>query len=97
MQMAAWEVCWFDKLGNEIMDDVVSEVDPYDPEDLELLGEDTPEKRNERMKNLKENMKASTAYISYGEYPWDPVSLSSGISARAVWSATFPFTLQSAN
>lgn len=79
--MALWESRWFDTLGNEIMEEVVSEVDPYKPEDLEFLGHDTPEKRKERMMNLKENMKATTSHVSYGEYPWDPVSLNSGMSA----------------
>lgn len=72
MKMALWESRWFDTLGNEIMEEVVSEVDPYKPEDLEFLGHDTPEKRKERMMNLKENMKATTSHVSYGEYPWDP-------------------------
>ena len=73
--MSAWESEWFHKLGNEIMIQLTEEVDPTDPEELRLLGHDTQEKRNERMTKLKESMKATTACIDYGDYSWNPVSL----------------------
>lgn len=79
--MSAWESDWFHKLGNQIMIQLADEVDPTDPEELRLLGHDTPEKRNERMTKLKENMKATTARIEYGDYRWNPVSLTQGMPA----------------
>ena len=79
--MSAWESDWFHKLGNEIMIQLADEVDPTDPKELKLLGHDTPEKRNERMTKLKENMNATTARIEYGVYSWNPVSLTPEIAA----------------
>ncbi len=72
--MNTWENDCFNKLGNEIMFELVSEVDPIDAEALKLLGHDTPDKREERMRKLKESMKASTARFDYGDYPWNAVS-----------------------
>ena len=65
---------WFDDLGNEIINQLVSEVDPSDPRGLELLGHDTKEKRDERMVRLKQSMKATTTDVRYGDYPWNQVS-----------------------
>ena len=73
--MYLWEIGWFNELGNEIMNDLVSEVDPSDQMALGLSSPDTKEKRDERMRKLKENMKATTTSFGYGDYPWDPVSL----------------------
>ena len=96
--METWESDWFTKLGNEIMIQLVDEVDPIDPEALRLLGHDTKEKRDERMTNLKESMKATTTQVGYGNYPWNPVSLVPDIPACNIitrisshsWSPKFP-------
>lgn len=87
MKKDSWESHCFDKLGNEILDQVVSEVDPNDPIAIRLLGSDTKEKRDERMKKLTENMKATTTHYGYGDYPWNPVSRFSEISACHVGTA----------
>ena len=79
--MTPWESDWFNQLGNQIMNQLVSEVDPSDPQELELLGDDTKEKRDKRMMMLKEDGKAATTGHGYGDYPWDPVSLNSRRSA----------------
>lgn len=79
--MSQWESKWFDRLGNEIMDKLVSDVDPNDPKDIRALGQDTKDKRNERMRKLVEAGKATTTHSSYGDYPWDLVSLVSRKSA----------------
>ena len=95
--MSAWESDWFHKLGNQIMFQLTDEVDPIAPEELKLLGHDTREKRDERMTKLKENMKATTARIDYGDYSWNPVSLTQGTPAcgtilgfQAVFEAKVP-------
>ncbi|CAD6572761.1 MAG: hypothetical protein ASARMPREDX12_005434 [Alectoria sarmentosa] len=72
IQMTPWESDWFNQLGNQIMNQLVSEVDPSDPQELELLGDDTKEQRDERMMMLKEDGKAATTGHGYGDYPWDP-------------------------
>lgn len=72
--MNEWEAASFNKLGNDIMEKLTSEVDPTDPKEIMLLGHDTKDKRDERMTKLKENMKAATTDFDYGRYPWDPVS-----------------------
>lgn len=77
--MSSWETEWFKKMGNEIMFQAMDEVDPIDPELVRRLGEDTKEKRDERMKKLVGNMRAKTTRSSYGDYPWNPVSLTLGI------------------
>lgn len=77
--MSSWETEWFKKIGNEIMFQAMDEVDPIDPELVRRLGEDTKEKRDERMKKLVGNMRAKTTRSSYGDYPWNPVSLTLGI------------------
>ena len=82
-QLNSWESEWFVKLGNEIMFQLVLEVDPLHPNELDGLGHDTREKRDERMRKLTESMKAGTTALSYGDYPWDPVSLISEISTRS--------------
>lgn len=75
MKMTAWESEWFDKLGTEIMLQFLAEVDPWDQNDLRLLGHDTKEKRDERMMKVKKDAEAATTDFGYGDYPWDPVSL----------------------
>lgn len=75
MKMDGWESGWFNKLGTEIMLQLLSEVDPWDPNDLRLLGHDTKEKRDERMMKVKKDAEAATTDFGYGDYPWDPVSL----------------------
>ena len=75
LSMQSWEIEWFDKLGNEIMIQLLDEVDPTDPEKLKLLDHDTPEKRSERLKKLTDNMKAKMSRSAYGDYPWNLVSL----------------------
>lgn len=79
MQINSWESRYFDKLGNDIMLQLLSEVDPWDPEDLRLLGNDTKDKRDERLTKVKDNMKAMASNFGYGDYPWDPVSTIPGI------------------
>ena len=74
MQDDSWESREFNKLGNEILDQVVSEVDPIDPMAITLLGDDTKEKRDERMKKLTENMKTTTTRYGYGDYSCNAVS-----------------------
>lgn len=74
MQDDSWESREFNKLGNEILGQVVSEVDPIDPVAIRLLGDDTKEKRDERMKKVTENMKATTTRYGYGDYRWNSVS-----------------------
>lgn len=71
--MSSWESRWFDNLGNEIMFQVMDEIDPIDPELVRRFGDDTKEKRDERMKNLVGTMRATTIRSSYGDYPWNPV------------------------
>ena len=73
--MHPWEIDWFNKLGNEIMLQLASEVDPTDPAKITLLGHDTPEKRSDRLKKVKDNTKARMSSIAYGDYPGNPVSL----------------------
>lgn len=73
--MSSWETEWFNKLGNEIMFQAMDEVDPIDPELVRRLGEDTKIKRDERMKKLVGNMRAKTTRSSYGDYPWNAVSV----------------------
>ncbi len=82
--MSTWEEDCFDKLGNEIMFQLVSEIDPIDAEAVKLLGHDTPDKREERMRKLKESMKAATTCFGYGDYPWNTVSptWNSGLQCR---------------
>ena len=75
LYMLSWESEWFHKLGNEIMLQLASEVDPIDAEKLKLLGRDTPQKRNERLTKVRESMKATTSRHAYGDYPWNAVSL----------------------
>lgn len=65
----------FDKLGNEITNELASEVDPYDPKDLRLLGHGTKDERDERLMKLKDNVKTTTSHLGYGDYSWDPVIL----------------------
>lgn len=72
MKMTAWESEWFDKLGTEIMLQFLAEVDPWDQNDLRLLGHDTKEKRDERMMKVKKDAEAATTDFGYGDYPWDP-------------------------
>ena len=79
--MSSWETDWFTKLGNEIMFQAADEVDPIDPEEIKRLGKDTREKRTERMDKLVGNMKATTTGFSYGQYPWNSVSLILGTPA----------------
>lgn len=74
MEDDSWESRAFNKLGNDILDQVVSEVDPIDPMAIRLLGDDTREKREERMKKLTENMKLTTTRYGYGDYSWNSVS-----------------------
>lgn len=81
--MSSWETEWFNKLGNEIMFQAMGEVDPIDPELVRRLGEDTKEKRDERMEKLVGNMRAKTTRSSYGDYPWNAVSLNPGIPTRS--------------
>ena len=75
LSMHPWEIDWFEKLGNEIMLQLASEVDPTDPAKLRLLGHDTPEKRSERLKKVKDNTKARMSSIAYGDYHKNRVSL----------------------
>ena len=84
--MSSWETEWFNKLGNEIMFQAMDEVDPIDPELIRRLGEDTKEKRDERMEKLVGNMRAKTTRSSYGDYPWNVVSLNPGIPTRSTVS-----------
>ena len=73
--MQLWEIGWFNKLGNEIMLQLIDKVDPTDLEKLKLLGDDTPEKRSERLKKAKDNTKTRMSSIAYGDYAGNPVSL----------------------
>ena len=73
--MKPWESDWLHKLGNEILIKCETDVTPTDPKKIELLGHDTEEKQKERMRKLKEGMKATTLRFAYGEYPWNLVSL----------------------
>ena len=75
LSMQSWEIDWFQKLGNDIMLQLHFEVYPTDPEKLKLLGPDTPEKQSERLKKIKDNMKAKMSRHAYGDYPWNSVSL----------------------
>ena len=93
LSMQPWVSDLFTKLGNEIMLQLASEVDPTDPEELELLGHDTPEKRGERLKKLKDNMKAKLSQLDYGDYPWNLVSLALRLQP-AVPSLAFYFGSQ---
>ena len=88
VQLKAWERRWFDKLGNEIMNTVVSEVDPQDQMALRLSCPESKDNRDERMMKLKEVMKAATTGYGYGDYPWDPVSLNSKMSAHFIGAVT---------
>lgn len=81
LQIKSWEGDLYDKLGNEMMIQIAAEVDPIDPEKLRLLGHDTREKHDERMRRLNEDMEATTTRISYGDYPWNPVSPTLGVPA----------------
>ena len=80
--MAGWESCCFDKLGNDIMLQVVAEVDPWEPKDIIALGRDTKAARDERMKAVKETMRAASTTSGYGDYFWDRVSTESNPSLR---------------
>ena len=66
--MYLWESKLYNKMLNEIMLQFSSEVDLIDPEQ-------TSDQRKERMDKLHESNMATTAYIDYGDYPWNPVSL----------------------
>ena len=79
--MQRWESDWFDKLGDDIMRQLELEVDPIDPEQRRLLGHDTPEKRQIRLKAQNAIMKSTLSRCAYGDYPWNPVSLAFEISA----------------
>ena len=76
-EMAKWEARCFDKLGNDIMLQLAAEVDPWEPKDISALGRDTKAARDERMRALKQTMRAGTSSGSYGDYPWDRVSITS--------------------
>ena len=82
--MAKWETRCFDKLGNDIMLQLVAEVDPWEPSDISALREDTKEARDERMRSLKETMRARSTSWGYGDYPWDHVSTTSNPSLPEV-------------
>ena len=73
--MSPWESHEFDKLGNEIMLQISSEIDPIDSKEYKAMAHDIKEKRDERMKKLKDSMKATTSSIGYGRYLWNPVCL----------------------
>ena len=75
LSLQPWEIDWFHKLGNEIMIQLDCEAYPTDPEKLKLLDPDTPEKRRERLKKVKDNTNARMSRHAYGDYPWNSVSL----------------------
>ena len=79
--MQRWESDWFDKLGDDIMRQLELEVDPIDPVQRRLLGHDTPEKRQIRLKAQNAIMKSTLSRCAYGDYPWNPVSLAFETSA----------------
>ena len=73
--MQSWEINYFDKLGEEIMVELINEVYPTDPEKIKTLGHDTPEKRSKRLEKVKNNMRARKSPAAFGDYPWNSVSL----------------------
>ena len=84
MREKSWESYWFSKLGNDILHQIDSEVDPHDSMAIRVVGNDTRVNRDERMKELIEMMKATTTRYRYGDYPWNTVSRYSGIYACPV-------------
>ena len=80
-ELQPWESKCFKSLGNEILYQMECQVGPKYPVESNVSGYHSRKKHDERMERLKESMKANTTYFSYGDYPWDIVSLTSGISA----------------
>lgn len=97
MKEKSWESYWFSKLGNDILDQLVSQVDPNDSMVIRVAGSDTREKRDERMNKLTEKMKATTTHNGYGDYPWNSVSRDQRITVSPVgnryWDLNFSINI----